>query len=356
MSEENNRKEKSQDDNKASIREYVNSINNYVQVMSQDSMVLDTQTVPYFRTEAMSIDRRVDEELRVLKDMDRVSFEIERMLALDSAPPSKKAIMGLKYGLSGKVPFFRKNDVSLSELLLQQSATISRACGTLDKHTKQYDAITERLGMYEERLYNTTEVLANRKDDLNKRIVDTNAILEEHIQSKIENPTESERNAWILDKNRLQRALTDLHAQDQLSGQQYALAMDQAQTVNNMIDYMKAQSTVCKAIYIMGTTVSEYLKETAEIHDTAQGMQGSSSSLIGHLETAGRAVGVLGELRNQQQIMTMERIEDYMGNSDGSGYRKTLEGPTKEAQQLMKKMRSSNEKTISKIYESEYKP
>jgi len=354
--DDDNKKYDEKDDNGkfGDIREYVSSINNYVSTIRENPIVSTPTIIPKYSRDIMSLDERIDEEIRTISRIEDTYHAVEKSLRLANASPSQKPWLKLKYAITGRFPQFREDDVSLSELLLLESGSISKSCHNLIGLNQSYGAIASNLEDFEERIYEQTERLAERNDNLNERIGQTKEVLEQHIMSKKKNPTERERNEYFMLKNKLTRSLTDLTQELQLNNQQYVLAVDQALTIDQTINLMKAQSGVVSTIALIAQATADYIKETAPLHDTAERMHVLTGEVMDKTIRAGRIVEKLGEMRHIRQTMTIEKAKDYMGDTtDGSAYRKMLEAPTREAQELSKMINKANNEKLKKRYEEE---
>jgi hypothetical protein len=341
------------DDNTIDVKEYVVAASSYLSNIKANPVVTAQSLIPRFRGEIMSLDEKLDGELKTLSDINKIHFEIERALTIDNAPKAKKGWLGFRYGIARHVPPMRGSDASLSELLLLQSSNITKACESLSGHTEDYESLADGLQRFEENLYERTEMLAERKDDLQERMDTTQDVLDKHVIAKKENPKEKERNTYLMHKNKLTRLLADMRQEHQLANQQYVLAMEQTEAVSDMINYMKAQGGVCKAIRVYGETTADYLRETAAIHDTAESMHKSTADVIERITLAGQAVDRLGEMRHMMQTLTIEKAKEYIGSGEGSGHRKLLEAPTREAQELSKMMKKMHDERLTRRYELE---
>lgn len=336
------------------IKEYVVAINNYVDTLKSSPIAPTPSIVPQVRKELFTLDDTVDQELETIRLIEDTHYEIERYLKKENAPGNKKFWINLKYGLAKHLPQLREPNTSIAELLLLQSNSILKASSSVEALTQKYDSLSDNLEKFEERLYEQTELLADRKDHLMERISETYEVLEKHIDSKVEKPSERERNSYLMIKNRLSRLVRDMDQQLQLSNQQYVLAMDQLQTIDGMLDYMKEQSGLCKKLGVLGFSSGEYVRETAFIHDTAEDMHVATGKLIDVIRKTGHVVAELADLRQKRQEITTAKTKAYIGNgSDGSEYRKMLEAPTKEARELSNMMDKMNNEKIKKRYEDE---
>jgi hypothetical protein len=348
--------DKPDDDKVIDIKDYVITMNNYISKIKTRPInrSSNVHVMTYVGRELQSLDDKVSDETQVLDNIKSVQWEIERVLKIETSSPSKKGLINFQYTLAKHVPFMRNDNVSLGELLLLQSANVTKACNSLQSHSSRYDDLADSLQRYEEELYGSSELLASSKDDLKQRIIEAESVYNEHLIRRKENPTEREKNEWILFRNRLMRGLTDFNIEYQLAGQKHALELEQAIKLNRMIDYMKSQSGICKTIEILGRASADFLRETAQIHDVAERMQISSADVINKVTLAGRAVDKLGELRHMRQSITIDKTRNYIGSGEGNGYSRMLDSPIREAKELTDMIQRQNEQKVNTLYELEY--